>query len=75
MTTKKSKQRFHTWENLRKGVEMLADDFPFEREAPDYSTRENILSVDETIKALLEFRKGQSLKDLSIQDMKEEGRR
>lgn len=32
-------------------------------------------SVDETIKALLAFRKGRSLKGLSIQAMKEEGRR
>ncbi len=32
-------------------------------------------SVDKTIKALLAFRKGRSLKGLSIKEMREEGRR
>lgn len=33
----------HSWQNLRKGIELLPEDFDFKRSPPDYSTKEDLL--------------------------------
>jgi antitoxin VapB len=32
----------YSWASLRKGIAMLPDDFSFERDAPDYSKKEDL---------------------------------
>lgn len=32
----------HSWENLRKGIEILPDNFDFKRHPPDCSSREDL---------------------------------
>jgi antitoxin VapB len=32
----------HSWKNLRKGIDMLPEDFDFKRTPPDYSSKEDL---------------------------------